>query len=211
MQHLHNAMVLYLLAVNLSMKFDDENGRWKNTSMQEGLDDLVRGHADFNKLLIDKTNVPRGAMTFLNQADVEALIALYLHLRPHPHDVFKQMNEADLRTEGRQLIIGTPYKFDLTNPEVTDERKNTLKMVIRYLEVLYSYWHDNHAMGRLRRRMHVRAKLVNPGAAVVGAGNTMQHVKTDGFTYNLLEPYGWKDAALYGLVFMHVKALEARP
>lgn len=251
MQHLRNAMVLYVLA---SIKQLQSEGRWgprgvPNAANLEAFNRTIANltTSNGNALLTVMANtnpqipVPRGAMAFLTQADKDVMIALFRGLMSARgmhngtgmyYNVFDQLtDERDMRlqtSDGRSILaVGMPYKLDaepsLTPPVGATEQQHqeynarltsfmTSYRRVVYLEALWSYWYDNNTMGKLRKRMNFRAKLARPEIAITSAATDMARVASIADEYQIsaeiLQPFGWADAALQGLVIMHVRAIR---
>ncbi|MDR3540752.1 MAG: hypothetical protein P4L69_07240 [Desulfosporosinus sp.] len=208
MQHLRNAMILYVLAARnpVEQRFTPDQVQAMENQMLQKPDVLSVAMAAGGPA------VPKGAMAFLTEADRNVMIALFrgmLSIFPEDsaQDVFKQITEADMKRDGKN-IIATMYKYVAELPANPD--LNVLRTVV-YLEALWSYWYDNNTMGKLRRRMNFRAKLAAPGAALDTASRSLLDVRNVGAEYNItadiVRPMGWGDATLEGLVIAHLRAL----
>ncbi|MDR3574271.1 MAG: hypothetical protein P4L50_10435 [Anaerolineaceae bacterium] len=208
MQHLRNAMILYVLAAQnpVEQRFTAEQ-----VQAMEGQLLQKPGVLSVTMVAGDPA-VPKGAMAFLTEADRNVLIALFRGMlstfpEDRAQDVFGQITEANMKRDGKN-IIATMYKYDRELPEHPD--LNVLRTVV-YLEALWSYWYDNNTMGKLRRRMNFRAKLAAPGAALDTASRSLLDVRNVGAEYNItadiVRPMGWGDATLEGLVIAHLRAL----
>ena len=226
MQHLRNAMVLYIMAATSPTEIRFTAAQFAEIERRLGV----------NYEDMDVEHVPKGAMAFLTEADKNAMIGLYRALLAMYADnanvnarevgFFKQITENEHMRYGNGAgIIGTRYKpVSLVNAPAADstpEARSAWEIQVlvykrvAYLEVLWSYWYDNNAMGKLRKRMNFRAKLANPTAAIAEAAASMQKVTGVQNEYRItaaiLEPYGWYDAALHGLTIAHLRAIAPPP
>jgi len=218
MQHLRNAMVLYVLAATNPMTSRFTPEEVDRHLRPQRLPDLA---AISN--VIGGVQVPKGAMAFLTEADKNAMIALFRALLAAFQDdarvsmVYDQMTEADhMRNPDGTVAFGTPYKSVPPLGAIDGFPKLNAYKRVAYLEVLWSYWYDNNSMGKLRKRMNFRAKLANPTAAITEAANAMRRVSEisrEYVTADILDPtrYGWAPAALQGLTIAHLHAISQPP
>lgn len=225
MQHLFNATVLYIYAAikPIHERFPEnaeEAYRSIAQSIQANGGDLVG--------LITANNVPRGAFAYLNDADLKVMRLLFILMcnpitisdPSNTENIFECSQEFWDKLMNVQIIFPSnsyapwkPKQLEVDQPGAVHQRNALIIRRAAFLEALLSYWWDNNAMGKMRRRMNFRAKLANPQKTLEGAAQRMEQTRDIArnmqITADILSP-SWKDAALYGLVIAHLQAITPR-
>ena len=200
MQHFRNAFILYVLACTNPI-----NERVSPADVER----VINGRMP--DLEVD--GVPKGAMAFLTEADKNALKSLLYVIKsisPGQTDeaklqfMLQQTKSTEMDTTG---VARRAKPTNITDAQTIDQK------VICFLEVLWSYWFDNNAIGKLRKRMRFRAKLANPADAVAETKQEMSTIRNAaqsmGFSARILTAMGWNDASLRGVVIAHISALRS--
>jgi hypothetical protein len=222
MQHLHNAMVLYVMASLFPMESDD---RWGSAGGFEAMVQRVLGvgggGADYRGLLTVYRDfpAPKGAMAFLTMADTDAVLALFkglAGLTGEGYDFAKKLfippgKELMRDVVNGKLFVGEAYKDEKSVLQTKDRRIfEFIYTRVVFLEVLWSYWYDNNSMGRLRKRADLRAKLARVDDTVNDVNEKMKEVAVAAadLKASILDTYMWKDPVLQDLVIMHLQAMR---
>lgn len=219
MQHLRNALLLYIIAGKTNVeRFGQEGLQKLGDTLGSGYKDLLEGDV----IRVDKISIPRGALAFLNTADINAIKALGLYLASIV-DTATSSEQALVRDklflnpipplDPKEIAAPRPYKPEARS--IADYTQVTLEIMtkVAYFETLWSYWYDNNAMSRVRRRVNVKAKRATPQLAVNQAAMNLRDMReriTPQITAEFIKPVGWGDAALAGLVLARIVALRGQ-
>lgn len=216
MQHLHNAFVLFMIAASTQKdrleKEDAEKLRQfavsRNVKTGNFPDsEFIRRMVNLDDIKGEReVHLPKGAFVFLTNPDVNVMMR-----------IFKIMQQDGLLESfirefpGRQMVTGmgedSPYKTEGNYGDSAVDPAMVRR--IAYLEFLHSYWYENNAIGRIRKRLNFKAKLARAEDAADDIAKVISKVH-DEFggkaLIDVIRPLGWGSAALEGLIIAKLQS-----